>query len=280
MSGVTGLSLYTLTEKTETAQLASFAKTPTVKQATAAFSAAAPTITTVDELLNNYKALSVALGSVGLSGVINQRALLKEVLTQDPKASKSYVNQVSDARFRQFATNFGSLSTDGGAKLKNASFIQNVNSNYVQNQFEKSIGKQDTYVQQSMYFTRLASGATGKDAMNSILADATLGAVVRGAYSLPSSVGGFDPSVQKTMLTAQGFDVTKLQDPAYVKNIAERYLLVNDQSASSSSSSLLSLFNGSTSSGNSILSTVEANTGGTSTGTSSSSNASLINLFA
>ena len=204
--------------------------TPTYQRAVAQFQAALPNIKTVDDLLNNRQALTVALGAFQLDSEIDAKALIKKILTEDPTAQTSLVNQLADPRYKQFAQAFGSLATDGGAGINAAGFADKIVAAYGTNQFEEDQGNQNPAVREALYFARTASQAR---TVYQVLSDPTLGDVVRTAQGMPAEEGALDVSQQVDALSRSGFDVTKLQDPAFVAKYVQRYLVLSDMNNTS-----------------------------------------------
>jgi hypothetical protein len=236
------LSQYTLLSRNLTQSVATFEKeTPTFQRSVDAFKAALPNIKTVDDLLGNRQALTVALGAFQLEDEVDAKGLLKKILTQDPSASTSLVNQLADPRYKQFVAAFGSLATDGGAAINASGFADSVVTSFARNQFEESVGQDNPAVREALYFSRTASQVT---TINQVLADPTLGDVVRTAEGLPAEAGALDPTQQAAQLSRTGFDVTKLQDPAFVAKFVQRYLIMQDANnpATDPSNGIVGLF--------------------------------------
>jgi hypothetical protein len=204
--------------------------TPTYQRAVAQFQAALPNIKTVDDLLNNRQALTGALGAFQLDSQIDAKALIKKILTEDSTAQTSLVNQLADPRYKQFAQAFQSLSTDGGAAINAAGFADKIVAAYGTNQFEEDQGNQNPAVREALYFARTAAQATS---VYQVLSDPTLGDVVRTAQGLPPEEGALDVTQQVAGLARSGFDVTKLQDPAFVAKYVQRYLVMSDMNNAS-----------------------------------------------
>ena len=199
--------------------------TPSYQRDVAKFRAALPTIKTVGGLLDNRQALAVALGAYQLDSQVDAKALIKKLLTQDPSDPKSLVNQLADPRYKQFAQAFQSLATDGGAAINAAGFADKIVAAYRTNQFEVDQGNQNPAVREALYFARTASQAK---TIYQVLADPTLGDVVRTAQGLPVQEGALAVPRQVSGLTRSGFDVAKLQDPAFVAKYVKRYLVRSD----------------------------------------------------
>jgi small nuclear ribonucleoprotein (snRNP)-like protein len=107
MSGAISGSIigtYLSITKDEAAQVAATEKADAPTQAAvAALQKAAPTITSSTGLLNNFSALQVVLGAVGLSSASGETALLKDLLTQDPTSSTSLVQKSANQQYLAFA---------------------------------------------------------------------------------------------------------------------------------------------------------------------------------
>ncbi len=79
------------------------ASDPTTRNALAQANKQAPNITSPVGLLNNYAALQVVLGAENMSGDIGETGLLKQLLSQDPNASNSLVQQLASVQDLHFA---------------------------------------------------------------------------------------------------------------------------------------------------------------------------------
>ncbi len=225
------LSQYLLVNRNLPKSIATYEKsTPGYQRAVTQFRAALPSIKTVDDLLKNRQALTVALGAFQLDSQINARGLLKALLTQDPSNPAAYVNRMNDPRFKQFVQAFGSLRSDGGAGINAKGFADKIVSAYATNQFEASEGEQNPAVREALYFKRLASQAK---TIQQVIADPTISDVVRTAQGLPRQAGALGVKQQIEQLKRVGFDVAKLQDPAFVAKFVQRYLVMSDMNSPS-----------------------------------------------
>lgn len=128
---------YQLATKNQAQFLAQFQKSSTTSADIAAYQTGVSKITTVDQFLNNYKVLNVALTAYGMQDAINQKGLLKQLLTQDPTATTSLAQQLGKANYTAFAQAFWSLSTDGGAGISSATSINTTTARYNTAQFQQ-----------------------------------------------------------------------------------------------------------------------------------------------
>lgn len=128
---------YQLATTNQAQLLAQFQKSSTTNANIAAYQAGVTKITTVDQFLNNYKVLNVALTAYGMQDVISQKGLLKQLLTQDPSGSTSLAQKFGKASYLAFARAYWSLSTDGGAGLQSAASLNTTAARYTTAQFQQ-----------------------------------------------------------------------------------------------------------------------------------------------
>lgn len=110
ISGLSPVSQYLIDLKDEKKAAADYAQTnPMENYAIKKFEKDAAGITSSTALLNNYTALQVALGAYGLGSIINETALVKDLLTQDPNSPKSLARSSDNATWLAFAEAFANL---------------------------------------------------------------------------------------------------------------------------------------------------------------------------
>ena len=118
------------------------------------FQAVAPSIKTPQDLLNNYRALSFVTTAYGLGSEVNQTALLRKLMTQNPSSPSSLAQQLADPTYLKFAQ---ALSNWNPPPFSTAAGIQSVVSNYQQQSFQTSVGQDNTALQEAMVFTQAHS---------------------------------------------------------------------------------------------------------------------------
>jgi hypothetical protein len=244
------------------------------------FQANAGTITTPDQLLKNYKILTVVLTAFNLQGSINDTALLKKLLTQDPTKSGSLAQQLGSAKYQLFAQALSNWTTPPFATASDRAQIVAA---FTTNSFEQTADTQAPGLANALYFTREASSIKTLTALQS---DTNLLAVAVATTGVPYDDFGALSFDQQTSLLQKNIKISQLQTPSYVKHVAEQYL-VQQQSSSTGTpapGSLASLYSdGSDTSGDSVLGILDPganlDSGGTS-GSGGSSGGDLISLFA
>ncbi|GBD55643.1 DUF1217 domain-containing protein [Gluconobacter wancherniae] len=263
ISAMPAIPQYLTAVKNETKAVSNWEKTSTAsQQALKAFNSEASSITTPEQLLKNYKVLTVVLGSFGMSSAINQTAVLKSLMTEDPTSSKSLAQRSGNTAWKAFATAFSDWST---SPLSSQTKLQSISDNYLTNSYETAVQTETPGLGDALYFTRtVKAGAT----LESIMADPKL-------LKVAETVSGFDPTQfgaldydQQVRLLEPRLKLSNFSTTAGVQRYAEQYLAmlqINPQTtttpastltlygADSSSDGILSLFTGSSSSSSSSL---------------------------
>ena len=228
MSGSVGLPpipTYLSIVKNETAAVTKTEAADTSSQAAAKhFVEAAAKITTPQALLKDYQSLTVVLGAFGMSSMLGQTAIIKQLMTQDPTSKTSLAQTSGNAlwlRFAQQMSGWNSSSTP----LKSATNVSTISSQYLTNQFEANEGKTTPGLQQALYFTRTASSASS---VNALMSDPTQLTVVETVLGLdPTQFGALDFNQQQSILT-KDVNFKQFSTPAGVQRYAEQYLAMTE----------------------------------------------------
>ncbi len=279
MSGSIGLSpftLYTNDAANEAAKAAANLRAnPQASALATYFKKVAPTLTTPAALLKDTKALTVVLAAFNLSGSINDTAILKQLMTQDPTAKTSLVQRLGSAKYQIFANALSNWKTPPFATN---SAVSQIVSSYSTNVFEQAADTQAPGLANALYFTREASSLKSVAAIQT---DTNLLDVVVTGLGLPLDNFeelGFD---QQTAILTSKLHLANLQKPAAVKQMAEQYLVAQQSTSDGvpAAGSTASLFSdGTDTTGDSLLSILEpASSAGSSSGSAGSS---VLSLFA
>ena len=137
------------------------ASEPTVKTATDYYAANIGKVTSIKDLVGNYRLLSYALTAYGLSDQANNKALVTKVLQGGYTSSKALANTLSNPNWKNFAKAFSYLSSGTTATSETISAAASTTeSDYTEQQLENQEGKQDVGVQLALYFKRVAPTIT------------------------------------------------------------------------------------------------------------------------
>ena len=261
MSGISGLSpipMYETYVKNEASYAQKAAKAdPATQTALNYFEKTAPTLTTPQALLKNYRVLQVVLDAFGMSSMINEQGMLKQMMTQNPTAKNSLVQQIANPAYLQFAQVMANWNPPPFSSAKTmASIMQN----YMTNQFEVGANQQNPGMQAALYFTRNIGAVT---TIPELMSDNTLLNVVQTNLGLPMQFGLLNYSQQLNILS-NGVDLKKFQNPSYVNTYVQKFLVLNQESSGSGGAA------------NPLVNLI----GGAASGFSSSTTNPLVNLIA
>ncbi len=245
LSGFDSATGWALLQKNSAAIEKAYAASGSDSNDIAHFKSVAASITTPEALLKDYRALSFVTSAYGLGSEVNQTAILKKLMTQDPTSRSSLAQQLADPAYRKFAT---AMSTWSPPPFSTKAGIDAVVAGYRENSFEASIGQDNTALQEATYFSKNAVGLTQ---ISQIMADKPLLDVVTTALGIPSAFGGLDYDQQVAILKPR-VDMKQLATAARVGEFVEKYLAMDQLKqgqASTSANSLASLFKSSGSGG-------------------------------
>jgi hypothetical protein len=289
MSGTTimpAIPTYLSVNANETQNITQFAKTDTTTQSDIAyFKSAAPSLTSVNALLGNYRALGIVLNAFGMSANINQTGLLRQLLTQDPTSTTSTAHQIANPAYIRFATAMQQFSPPPFSSASNVNAIVTALGT---NNYEKSEDTLSPGLANALYFTRNIGSLTSLD---QLMSDPKLLAVATTATNMPAAFGTLDYTQQVNLLSAQ-INMSNFQKPAFVQQFVTKYLALNAENNSTSSdpTGALAILTGSGSS-SSILGAMYPNSSSSSDSTnilgalfpsssSGSDNTNILTLFA
>jgi hypothetical protein len=202
------------------------AKEPAVQTASAYYAANIGKVTSVDDLVGNYRLLSYALNAFGLSAQINSPALIKQVLEGGVSNPNSLANTLP--QWRAFAKAFNFVA-NGAASISTPTAVATTESDYVEQQLENNEGQQDVGVQLAMYFNRVAPTVTSE---YGILADKNLLNVVETIFGLPTAFSAENIDVQAKTLS-ELLPLSDLTQPKQLQQLTERFTAQYDSTYNS-----------------------------------------------
>ena len=274
-TGLSALSLYGVYAVNETKYAtASAAADPQTAALISYFQQNAAKITSPDGLLKNYRALTLVLGAFGLQGSINDTAILRQLMTQDPNSPNSLAKRLGNAKYQLFARALSSWATP---PFSTAASRTQLVASFTTNTFEQTTNTQVPGLANALYFTREAQSLKSQSAVQS---DAGLLAVAVTSVGLPlQDFEELDFDQQTAILKAK-LNVSSLQNPAVVKRMAEQYLIAQQSDASNGPAlgSIAGLYtDGLDNSGDSVLTILDPMSD---TSDASGNGSSVLSLFA
>lgn len=245
LSGIDNITGWALLQKNTANIEKAYAADGSATSDIAYFRSVAPSLTTPDALLKNYRALTFVATAYGLGTQVDQTAILCKLMTQDPKASTSLAQQLSDNNYRTFAN---ALSTWAPPPFSSQSTIDAAIAGFKQHSFETSIGTDSASLQEATYFSRNAQGLTK---LSQLMSDKAMLNVVTTALGIPPAFANLDYSQQVAILQPR-VDMTQFATAGGVAKFVDKYLAMdqlNQVTSGSSGNPILTLFNSSDNSG-------------------------------
>jgi hypothetical protein len=222
-----------LAQANQTADVAKEALEPTVSAAISAFTKAVASATSIQSALLNPNVQKVLLTANGLSGYIGETALVQKVFLSDASDSTSLVNKLGDSTFlaANQTYNFG---TTGLAELQNPKIVSTLTNAYAEVQWRTSLDVATPGLANALTFLSQASSIKS---ITDVFSSVTNFDVITTALGIPQTIVDQSLTAQETAVNSR-LDYAKLQDPTYVNQLTDQYLLtMKEQNTSSSSSS-------------------------------------------
>jgi PPE-repeat protein len=213
----------------ETKQVALIAAEPQVQRDIAQFTQALAAAKTPARLLANPAALKVLLTANGLGDQVPNTALATQALLSDPTKSNALINQLTDTRWLPVNKTY-SFATKGLSVLNNPKTIAAIANGYAEVLWRKSLDQTTPGLSNALDFLNRASTIKTVD---QVLGDPTFRAVLTTTLDIPKQIA-FQTITAQEAAVATRIDLKKFQDPTYVKQFAQRYLIAESQNASQS----------------------------------------------
>ena len=227
-----------LAQQNETQDIVQEAKNPTVMSQVAEFKKAVAGATNIQTALQNPEILQVLLTANGMSDQVQYGALASKALLSDPSDSKSLVNQLSDTRWKTVAQTYD-FGKNGLAELKNPAVQAQIINSFERVSWLNSLDQATPGLAEALEFKQQASSITSVD---DILGDPVNRTVVLTALGIPQQIAFQDLGAQEQAVSSR-LNVKNLQNPTFVNNLTDQYLLAMQQQnqGSSTTTSLTSL---------------------------------------
>lgn len=185
-----GLSGWVFLNRTDEAQRTTFASTESTKREVEYFKDNFSNVQNAQDLVDDRRLLSVALGAFGLSDDLDSKFFVKRLLDDGVTDSQALANVLSDTRYGDFVGAFTGIDRI----VDPAGFTQSITDRYLAQSFEEAVGEQNNDFRLAMNLERTFGELGARDVGNdtkwfSILGNAPLRTVFETAFRLPSSVG-------------------------------------------------------------------------------------------
>jgi hypothetical protein len=220
-----------IVQQNQTADVALEAKQPQIQQDIQAFTNAVAKSTSIQSALSNPAVQKVLLTASGLSSYIGETGLVQKAFMSDPTDPKSVVNQLGDTTLLSTVKTYD-FAKNGLAELKNPKILSTLTNGYAEVSWRQSLDQSTPGLSNALAFLSQASSIKS---FSDVLSDPTNFYVITGALGIPTNIVFQSQSAQETAINSR-VNYAKFQDPTYVSNLTDQYLLSMQGSGSSGSS--------------------------------------------
>lgn len=187
--------------------------------------------------LRDRRVLTVIGTAMGIPEAPDRAGLASRALLSDLKDEKSVANTLSDKRWKEAAESLN-LGKQGLGALRDPKVQATLLEGLKQARWRDDLDAQNKGMADALEFNERAGRAeTSLD----VLGDPVLRRVVTGALGLPQQIAIQSVEAQARAVDSR-FKVAKLQNPAEVRRMAERYLIATASAESSSESNVLARY--------------------------------------
>jgi hypothetical protein len=218
-------------EANSTKDIAQTEAQPQVARDIATFKAAVAAAKTPEALLQNPTVLKVLLTANGLGDQSAYTALAQKALLSNTNVSTSLADQLPNTAWKTAASTLD-FANSGLSVIQNTSVLDTIASGYAEVLWRQSLDTTTPGLSNALTFRSEASTVTSVD---QILADPALRSVVLTALGIPATIAYQDIGAQENAISNR-LDITQFKDPKFVEKFAQRYLIQNNTSDSTTSS--------------------------------------------
>lgn len=215
-----------LAQANKTADIARAAKQPQVLRDIQAFTNGLAKAKTIQDALRNPNVMKVLLTANNLARYIQYPALAQKALLSDPSQANALVNRLSDSNLLA-ATKTFNFATTGMTTLRDPKVLASLTNGYAEVLWRQSLEKATPGLSNALAFLTQASAVKQVD---DILGNSVNRDVVLTALGIPPQVAFQELRAQEQAVTSR-LDVSKLQDPKFVRSLTDQYLLTKQRAA-------------------------------------------------
>ncbi len=223
-----------LLQRTLDTQQSTFARSAELQQSRDYFTENISKIHSAEDLVKNYKLLSVALRAFGLDDDQNNRFFIRKVLEADPKDETSLVNRLPDKRYAKLNAAFAFWSAPGTTADKLSA--ETITDMYTKRSFERNIGLQHQEIELALNAKRELAEMARSTVSNDtkwlqIIGSKPLRKVFEGAFGLGQNFASLPIDRQVSEFKARtdrmmgSSDFGQFVDSSKIETLTKHYLL-------------------------------------------------------
>ncbi len=255
-SGYTG---WLVLQKTEANQRETFEESPVLANDIEYFRENISSALTAEDLVNDRRLLTVALGAFGLADEINKKAFIQKILEDGTENGDALANKLGDPRYRKFADAFGYGNVDAGSSVLLSTFREDVIARYKSLEFDRAVGEVDNDMRLALNFRREIAEIANPESEETtawfqIMGQKPLREVIATAFNIPPETAQLDLDRQQEMFSERAKSLlgdsnpTMFQELEKVDDVLRRFFLMrqieNGPSAATPGFAALSLLQG------------------------------------
>lgn len=234
--GVDGLAGWRVLQKTAPKQQEVFERSPVLTRNIEYFRENIASATTAEDLVNDRRLLTVALGAFGLADEVDKKGFVLKILEEGTEDSQAFAVRLNDPRFEALAQAFGYGNLDGGANIQRDAFREDIIARYKTMEFERAVGEVDNDMRLAMNFKREIAEIAASDEENDtrwfqILGNRPLRELVSTALFIPTEVAQLDLDQQLDIFSSRAEKVfgdaspSVFSDPEVIDDTIRRFFL-------------------------------------------------------
>ncbi|TMV94022.1 DUF1217 domain-containing protein [Thioclava sp. BHET1] len=192
-------------------------------------------VETAEDLVNDRRLLSVALGAFGLDEDINNKFFIRKVLEEGSLDSESLANKLSDKRYLKLTQAFG-FGDYGIPRTVLSDFPDEIVQKYERRQFEVAVGETDNSLRIALSVQRDLPELAAKDSSEktkwyTIIGSPAMSEMMQTALGLPKSIGALDVDAQVRIYAEKAdrlygsTDPAQFAEPDTLKQLTRDYFL-------------------------------------------------------
>lgn len=228
MLSITGMSsqlALKLLDATQTREMKLIQDSPANARAIQKFKDQVGSISTAKDLVKNYDVYSFVMRAYNLKDQMFGKAMIQKILESDKTQPGSLISKMTDSRFTTFydAMGFTANGTQN-SNFANPAWQDKVVQRFVQQTYINDEAKQNATVGVALEFRQKAPSVKS---WYDILKDKNMGAFMRRVLNIPDGVVN-QTLDQQVKIFQQKYDITKLQDPAQIQTLVQKYVIMSD----------------------------------------------------
>ena len=225
ISGTSSLLGLKITDATQDRQTQLIRESAQHKRAIDTFRERIADVETVDQLIDDYELYTFVMRAFDLEDQIFGKAMISKILKSNVEDDDALVNKLTDTRFRAMYDELG-FGENGVGNINTIlkSWQNRMVDRYVDRLFVNDQAEQNETVGIALEFRRKAPEVEGPF---DILRDFDMTKFMQTVLGLPSQISALDIDRQAAILE-DAYDLTKLQDPAEIERLVQRYVIIAD----------------------------------------------------